>query len=83
MDDREGPNARTVITDIGKDFGKGLWQGIVSSLKFALIGAVVGAVVLGGIGFYLFSWQGLLYGAAGGAAIGAILMWIVYVNAHS
>lgn len=50
-------------------------------LKWAATGAVLGAVILGGLGFYLLGFMGLLGGAAAGAVLGAIGLWLFYLNA--
>ena len=48
--------------------------------KWAKRGAILFGLI-GGIGGYVLqSWQGLLYGGGGGAAVGAVLFWFVYLQ---
>jgi hypothetical protein len=50
-------------------------------LKWAFVGAAIGATLLGGFGFFVLGFSGLLGGAALGAIIGALGFWLFYLNA--
>lgn len=46
-------------------------------------GGIVGGVLGGAAGFVLLSWEGLLYGGGGGAAVGAVVTWFLYLQISS
>ena len=64
-------------TSFAREVGKGLIEGGKSTLRWAGGGAVFGALALGGAGLWFFGVNGLLYGAAIGAVVGALgALWL-------
>ncbi len=84
--DPHKPDDSGVLSIIGGffvAFGRGLVSELGVSLRWALWGAIIGALLLGGAGFWYFSWQGLGYGLLAGAVIGGVGAWLFYLFASS
>ncbi len=77
--DKSGASSpgRKLASEVGGELKReaGAW------LKWFAVGAVVGAVILGGLGFYILGFKGLLGGAAVGAILGGTGLWLFYLNA--
>jgi len=84
MTDKPARNQSGFLNEVGRffiDFGKGLLDDLGLSFRWALWGAIIGALVLGGVGFWYFSWAGLGYGLLAGAVLGGVGAWLLYLFA--
>ena len=70
---------RELAGEVGGELKReaGVW------LKWFVGGALVGAVLFGGFGLYLFGIKGFLVGAAIGAAVGGVALWLFYLYANT
>lgn len=77
MIEHEPPESRTLGQEVREDIVReaGVW------LRWAVVGAIVGAVLVGGVGFWVFGFPGLVWGAGIGAALGGVGSWLFYLHA--
>lgn len=82
MNDSNQPEEPS-LEGFAKDLGKSLVEEGKTWLRWAGVGALIGGIGLGGAGGYLFGLSAVLYGAVAGAAIGAVLGWLLYLALSS
>ena len=79
MKPKNGNGSSSFVSEV-KD---GVVREMGTWLKWALAGAVVGAVLLGGLGGYFLGFEGFLWGAGAGAAVGGLGFGLFYLNANT